>query len=102
MAAQRVTEVPHVPKRAGSDAGKGPGGVPGYSAWSRATTAGGVSEKTNHAAEVLPGIPTGPFPLRGMRRVLELAKQPGDHEGDLLADVHRVVPDPLDRPRRQQ
>ena len=38
----------------------------------------------------------------GMRGVLELAEEPGDDEGDLLADVDRVVADPLDRPRRQQ
>src|SRR5919198_2130453 len=30
--------------------------------------------------------------------VLELAEQPGDEEGDLLADVHCVVADPLQRP----
>ena len=32
-----------------------------------------------------------------MRGVLELAEQAGDDEGDLLADVDRVVADPLDR-----
>ena len=37
-----------------------------------------------------------------MRGVLELPEEPGDDEGDLLADVDRVVADPLDRPRRKQ
>ena len=35
----------------------------------------------------------------GVRGVLELAEQAGDHEGGLLADVHRVVADPLDAAR---
>ena len=41
-------------------------------------------------------------PTARMRGVLELPEQPRDDEGDLLADVDRVVADPLDRPRRQQ
>ena len=32
---------------------------------------------------------------RAMRGVRELSKQPGNNEGDLLADVHRIVADPL-------
>jgi hypothetical protein len=36
--------------------------------------------------------------LARMRGVLELAEQAGDQEGDLLADVDGVVPDPLERP----
>src|SRR5690242_13366558 len=38
----------------------------------------------------------------GMRGVLELAEQPGHHEGDLLAHVDGVVADPLDRARDQE
>ena len=34
-----------------------------------------------------------------MRGVRELAEQPGDDERDLLADVDRVVADPLERAR---
>src|SRR6476661_1135569 len=38
----------------------------------------------------------------GMRGVLEFTEQPGDNEGDLLANVDGVVADPLDRPRDEQ
>jgi hypothetical protein len=33
----------------------------------------------------------------GTRGIRELPEQAGDDEGDLLADVHGVVPDPLQR-----
>src|SRR5690606_13206181 len=37
----------------------------------------------------------------GVRGVLELLEEPRNEEGDLLADVDRLVADPLQRPRRQ-
>src|SRR5215213_4587033 len=37
-----------------------------------------------------------------MRRVGELAELTGDEKGGALADVHRVVPDPLQAARRKQ
>ena len=37
--------------------------------------------------------------LRRMRGVLELAEEAGDDEGDLLADVDRVIAHALERPR---
>src|SRR5262249_19656856 len=40
--------------------------------------------------------------LDGMGGILELPEEAGDDEGDLLADVHGVVGDALDRPRGEE
>src|SRR5262245_4144166 len=56
------------------------------------------TSRTQHARPA-----TGPARLAlRVRGVLELFEQPGDDEGDLLADVDRVVADPLDRPGGEQ
>src|SRR4249919_460156 len=77
-----------------------------------ATSTRVVLEPISMAAQSIPGassiIPDSSDLTRNawlrarVRRVLELAKQAGDDEGHLLADVDRVVADPLDRPRREQ